>query len=320
MEVSRILPAIPKKIGTGRSTRQLFKAIMRHWQLYLIISIPVGLVILFNYIPMYGVIIAFKNFKITKGIVGSPWVGLKYFTQFFKNPQSMVIILNTLKVSLYSIIAGFPLPILLAIGLNEMKNRSFKKTVQMVTYAPYFISTVVIVGMLIQFSDPRTGLFNLLFNALGMDPISFMAKEGLYIHIYVWSGIWQGTGYGAVIYLAALSGIPQELYEAAVIDGANKWKRIWHIDIPSILPTAAILLILSFGQIMNVGFEKAYLMQNPANINASEVIATYVYKVGLKNMNMSFSTAINLFNSVVNMLMILFVNYTANRLSKTSLF
>jgi putative aldouronate transport system permease protein len=190
----------------------------------------------------------------------------------------------------------------------------------MVTYAPYFISTVVLVGMLIQFSDPRIGLFNILLRAVGFDSVNFMAKESLFLHLYVWSGIWQSTGYGAVIYLAALAGIPLELYEAAVIDGANKWQRIWYIDVPSILPTAAILLILSFGQVMNVGFEKVYLMQNAANINASEVISTYVYKVGLINMNLSFSTAVNLFNSVVNLFMILFVNFTANRLNQVSLF
>jgi putative aldouronate transport system permease protein len=303
----------------GALAKPLARSILRHWQLYVVIALPVAMVITFNYIPMYGVIIAFKNFKASKGIMGSSWVGLKYFQQFFGNRASMGIVLNTLKVSLYSIAAGFPLPILLAIGLNEMKSPVFKKAVQMVTYAPYFISTVVLVGMLIQFSDPRTGLFNLLFRALGLDPVNFMAKEGLFVHLYVWSGVWQSTGYGAVIYLAALSSVSPELYEAAFIDGANKWRRIWHIDVPSILPTAAILLILSFGQIMNVGFEKAYLMQNAANINASEVIATYVYKIGLISMNMSFSTAINLFNSMVNLLMILSVNYVAGRLNQTSL-
>lgn len=304
----------------GKSGNTLLKAMLRHWQLYLIILIPVLFVIIFNYIPMYGVIIAFKNYRIKEGIWGSPWVGLKYFEQFFKNPASYSIIVNTLKVSLYSIVAGFPLPILLAIGLNELKSRRFRKTIQMVTYAPYFISTVVLVGMLIQFSDPRIGLFNILLRAVGFDSVNFMAKESLFLHLYVWSGIWQSTGYGAVIYLAALAGIPLELYEAAVIDGANKWQRIWYIDVPSILPTAAILLILSFGQVMNVGFEKVYLMQNAANINASEVISTYVYKVGLINMNLSFSTAVNLFNSVVNLFMILFVNFTANRLNQVSLF
>jgi putative aldouronate transport system permease protein len=303
----------------GTHPKTLARSMARHWQLYVVIAIPLAMVIVFSYIPMYGVIIAFKSFKASRGILASPWVGLKYFEQFFSNPASLSIVLNTVKVSLYSIVAGFPLPILLAIGLNETKSAAIKKTVQMVTYAPYFISTVVLVGMLIQFSDPRTGLFNMLLRALGMGTVSFMAREELYIHLYVWSGIWQSTGYGAVIYLAALSSVPPELYEAAYIDGANKWRRIWHIDVPSILPTAAVLLILSFGQIMNVGFEKAYLMQNAANINASEVIATYVYKIGLVNMNMSFSTAVNLFNSVVNMLMILVVNWGAGRLNQSRL-
>lgn len=308
------------KPSKRKTQNPLLKSIIQHWQLYLIIAVPVAFVVIFNYIPMYGVIIAFKNFKVTKGIIGSPWVGLRYFRQFFQNPASMDIIFNTIKISLYSIIAGFPMPVLLAICLNEMKSRAFKKTVQMVTYAPYFISTVVMVGMLIQFCNPTIGMFNMILRVFGAGPINFMAEQKLFIHLYVWSGIWQATGYGAVIYLAALTSISPELYEAAVIDGANKWQRIWNIDIPSILPTAAILLILNFGQIMNVGFEKAYLMQNPANINASEIISTYVYKIGLINMNMSFSTAVNLFNSVVNMLMIVIVNYIANRLSETSLF
>lgn len=313
---------LAKKLAPNKNKTisPLLKSIIQHWQLYLIIAIPVAFVIIFNYIPMYGVIIAFKNFKVTKGIIGSPWVGLRYFRQFFENPTNMDIIFNTIKISLYSIIAGFPMPILLAICLNEMKSRAFKKTVQMVTYAPYFISTVVLVGMLIQFCNPTIGMFNMILRVFGAGPINFMAEQKLFIHLYVWSGVWQGTGYGAVIYLAALTSISPELYEAAVIDGANKWQRIWSIDLPSIMPTAAILLILNFGQIMNVGFEKAYLMQNPANINASEIISTYVYKIGLINMNMSFSTAVNLFNSVVNMLMIVIVNYIANRLSETSLF
>lgn len=310
------LPARKEVTAHGR----LGRAILRHWQLYVIILVPLILLIMFSYVPMYGVIIAFKNFKVSKGILGSPWAGLKYFNMFFNNPASVSIILNTIKISLYSIIAGFPTPIILAIALNEMKNRTFKKTVQMVTYAPYFISTVVLVGMIIQFCDVRIGIFNLLIRAVGGSPINFMAKEDLFIHLYVWSGVWQGTGYGAVIYLAALSGISPELYEAATIDGANKWQRIWYIDIPSILPTASILLILSFGQIMNVGFEKVYLMQNGANINASEVIATYVYKIGLINMNMSFSTAVNLFNSLVNFIMIMLVNAITNRMSQTGLF
>ena len=319
MELKRSLGDLPARKEAYRRG-QIGKAILRHWQLYLIILIPLVLLIVFSYVPMYGVIIAFKNFKVSKGILGSPWAGLKYFNMFFNNPASVSIILNTVKISLYSILAGFPTPIILAIALNEMKNRRFKKTVQMVTYAPYFISTVVLVGILIQFCDVRIGIFNLLIQALGGSPINFMAKEDLFIHLYVWSGVWQGTGYGAVIYLAALSGISPELYEAATIDGANKWQRIWYIDIPSILPTASILLILSFGQVMNVGFEKVFLMQNGANINASEVIATYVYKVGLINMNMSFSAAVNLFNSLVNFIMIMLVNAICNRLSQTGLF
>lgn len=296
------------------------QAILKHWQLYAILAIPVILVIIFNYVPMYGVIIAFKNFSARKGIMGSPWVGMRYFNQFFSSTKSLSIIWNTLYLSLYTIIAGLPIPILLAIMLNEMKNKFFKKTVQMVTYAPYFISTVVLVAMLIQFTDPRIGIINKFVGLFGVEPTNYMADSGWFSHLYVWSGIWQSAGYSAIIYLAALSSVPSELYEAATIDGANKWRRIWSIDLPLILPTVSILLILNFGQVMNIGFEKIYLMQNPANVNISEVIATYVYKMGMINMNMSFSTAVNLFNSVVNMILIVFVNWLSKRLSNTGLF
>jgi putative aldouronate transport system permease protein len=310
---------IAERIKLEKRKKSL-KYIRWHWQLYLLLSIPIILVIIFNYIPIYGIIIAFKNYKVSKGIIGSSWVGFKYFRQFFSSPSSIQIIRNTITISLYSILASIPFPVLLAIFLNEMRNKYFKKTVQMVTYAPYFISTVVLVSMVMQFLDPRIGIINKIISMIGFEPKPFMAIEQYFTHIYVWSGIWQGTGYGAIIYLAALSGINPELYEAATIDGANKWQKILYIDIPSILPTVTIMLILNFGQVMNVGFEKTYLMQNAANMNASEVISTYVYKIGLINMNMSFSTAVNLFNSGVNLIMILLVNYIANKLSETSLF
>ncbi len=292
----------------------------RHWQLYLLISIPMIMLIIFRYVPMYGVIIAFKDFRVSKGILGSDWVGLRYFRQFFESQASMGILWNTISISLYSILASLPFPIILAICLNEMRNQRFKKTVQMFSYAPYFISTVVLVSMVMQFLDPRIGIVNRIIGLLGIDSVNFLAQEQFFKHIYVWSGIWQSTGYSAIIFIAALSSIPPELYEAAIIDGATKMQKIRFIDIPFILPTVAIILILNFGQVMNVGFEKVYLMQNSANINASEVISTYVYKIGLIKMNMSYSAAVNFFNSVINMALLLIVNSIAGKLGDTSLF
>ena len=296
------------------------KDMKRHWQLYCILAIPIIMLIIFRYVPMYGVIIAFKNFKVRQGILGSDWVGLKYFLQFFESQACAGVLWNTISISLYSIFASLPFPIILAIGLNEMRNQRFKKTVQMFSYAPYFISTVVLVSMVMQFLDPRIGIVNRIVQLLGGKSINYMAQERYFIHIYVWSGIWKNTGYSAIIFIAALSSVPPELYEAAVIDGASKMQKIRFIDLPFILPTVAIILILNFGQVMNVGFEKVYLMQNSANMSASEVISTYVYKVGLINMNMSYSSAVNLFNSVINMALLLIVNAVAGKVSDTSLF
>ena len=300
--------------------KNLWHQIMGNWQLYVLLILPVSLMLLFNYAPMYGVIIAFKNYSTKLGIMGSHWVGMTHFTKFFSNAKSIAIIQNTLILSLYQLIASVPIPIILAIMLNETKNQRFKKAVQLATYAPYFISTVVIVSMLIQFTDGRIGIINKLTGVFGADPVNFMGKKEWFRHLYVWSGVWQGAGYGAVIYIAALSGISTELYEAARIDGANKWKRVFYIDLPMLLPTVSIMLILNLGQVMNIGFEKVYLMQNAANSAVSEVISTYVYKIGMIQQNFSFSTAINLFNSVVNMVLVITVNAISSKLGDTSLF
>jgi putative aldouronate transport system permease protein len=295
------------------------KSIRLHWQMYIIILLPVIYIIVFHYIPMYGIQLAFKKFYATKGITGSPWVGFHYFEQFFKSPSNLRIIFNTFSISLYSIAAGFPFPILLAIGLNELKNSSFKKSVQMVTYAPYFISTVVMVGMILQILEPRVGIVNNIIKLLGGESINFMGKPEFFKSIYVWSGIWQNTGYSAVIYIAALSSVSMELREACIIDGANKFQRIMNVDIPGIMPTITIILILNFGFIMSVGFEKILLMQNSLNASASEIITTYVYKVGLISANFSFGTAIGVFNSIVNLVLLLGANFMAKRIGDTSL-
>ena len=268
---------------------------------------------------MGGIIIAFKRYRVTRGIFGSEWVGLNYFIRFFTTASARRTITNTIYLSLYGLLAGFPFPILLAIMINECASRPFKKAVQMVTYAPYFISTVVFVGLLFQFLDLRNGFVNQLIMLLGFDPINFMGKQQMFRHVYVWGNIFKNTGYGAVIYIAALAGINPELYEAAVIDGSSRIQKIWHIDLPGILPTIVILFILNAGRIMTVGFEQVYLMQNNINLIKSEIISTFVYKIGLLQMEYSFSTAVGLFNSVVNLLLLSTVNFLARKLSETSL-
>jgi putative aldouronate transport system permease protein len=244
---------------------------------------------------------------------------LHYFEQFFTSPVFWMLLKNTLGLSVYSLLAGFPMPILLALMLNETTSLKFKKTAQMVTYAPYFISTVVMVSIIMQFLDPRIGFINRVIVLLSGQARNFMGQERLFQSIYVWSGIWQNTGYAAIIYIAALSGIDPTLYEAAYIDGASRLQKVIHIDLPGILPTVVILLILSIGSIMNVGFEKVFLMQNPLNLGTSEIIATYVYKLGILNAQFSFGTAVGLFNSVINLILIASVNQIARRIGETSL-
>lgn len=297
----------------------LLRRMQRQWQLYLFLLLPVACVVIFNYIPMYGIVLAFKNYRPNKGILGSPWVGMKYFNQFFNSPSFLLLLKNTLILSLYSLLASLPVPILLALCLNEVRIPWFKKTVQMVTYAPYFISTVVMVGMLIQLMSIRSGFFNHLIQIFGGTPVDFMAIPSLFRTIYVFSGVWQGMGYSAVIYIAALSNVDPQLYEAAIIDGANRLQKIIHIDIPAILPTIVLMLIMSLGNVMSIGAEKVYLMQNNLNLSTSEIISTYVYKIGLINGQFSLSTAVGLFNSVINFVLIVIVNTIARRLGDTSL-
>lgn len=291
-----------------------WKRVAKNWQLYVFLLPAIIYFVLLHYIPMYGVQIAFKDFIASKGIWGSPWVGLKHFKNFFRTYSSRIVIKNTVTISLYALIAGFPIPILLALMLNEVKNERFKKIVQNVTYAPHFISTVVMVGMIMLFLSP-TGIINKLREMVGFEPNMFLAKDYLFRHIYVWTGVWQGMGWGSIIYLAALSGVDPELHEAAIVDGASRIQRIFYINIPSILPTIIIMLILNVGSIMNVGFEKVYLMQNSFNLEYSEIISTYVYKTGLLNANYSFSAAVGLFNTVINLILLITVNKISRNVS-----
>jgi putative aldouronate transport system permease protein len=293
--------------------------IRNNWELYLFILPTLAYFIIFKYIPMYGVQIAFKDFVASKGIWGSPWVGFEHFTRFFDSYQFWNLIENTLSLSVLSLIFGFPLPIIIALLLNQLTSKSYKKFVQTVIYAPHFISTVVLVGMLYVFLSPSSGMINHLIVLFGGEPILFMAKPEWFKPLYVLSGIWQETGWATIIYLAALAGINPDLHEAATVDGASKFKRILHVDLPGIMPTAVILLVLAVGNIMNVGFEKAYLMQTDLNKSAASIIPTYVYEAGIQKAQYSFSAAVGLFNSVINLILLVVVNRTAKKLTDNSL-
>jgi len=295
------------------------RKILQNYQLYLFLIPTLAYFIIFHFIPMYGVTIAFKDFSPYKGVLGSPWTGFDHFERFFRSAQFWSLIRNTFFLSVYQLIASFPIPIVLALLLNYSVSNRFKRIVQTVTYAPHFISTVVIVSMLAVFLSPQTGLVNILLRQFGSDPVMFLTDAGWFKSNYVWSGIWQNTGWGTIIYLAALAGIDPGLHEAAIVDGASKVRRIWHIDLPSIRPTIIILLILDMGHLLGLGFEKAFLMQNSLNLSASEIIPTYVYKVGLQSSQYSFSTAVGLFNSVINFMLLVLVNQLAKKAGQSSL-
>ncbi|WP_334195751.1 ABC transporter permease, partial [Muricomes intestini] len=308
------LPNIPLR-------HRILNNVKRAWGLYLLLLIPVIYVFIFNYIPMYGVSIAFKRYNIKQGIIGSPWVGLYHFERFLGNSKFYEIIRNTVVLSVYNLLAEFPFSILLAIGLTHMGNKRYRKVVQMVTYAPYFLSTVVMVALISQLLNLRFGVINRLIASLGFDTINFMGQANTFRHVYVWSGVWQHVGYGAIIYISALSSVDPQIHEAAIVDGASIWRRIWNVDIPSILPTITIMLILRMGSIMGVGFEKTYLMQNATNISVSEVIETYVYRVGIiaQRPDFSFGTAIGLFQNVISLVLVIATNFISRRISDNGL-
>lgn len=292
-----------------------------NWQLHVVLLLPLIYIVVFKYVPMYGAQIAFRDFMPLKGIWGSDWVGIKNFKKFFMSYQFATVMKNTIGISAYSLVAGFPIPIFLALALNNADSRVYKKTVQMATYAPHFISTVVMAGIILRMLSPHTGIINHIVKALGAEPVAFMSEPRLFKTVYVITGIWQNAGWGTIIYLAALSSINPTLHEAALVDGATRVQRTWHIDVPGIMPTAVILLILNTGRIMNVGFEKVFLLQNPLNLTSSEIIQTYVYKIGLGSSlpDYSFATAVGLFNSLINLALLLVVNSIARKLGETSL-
>ena len=298
--------------------KRQWSLIRRNWDLYLLFLPVAAYYVIFHYVPMYGVQIAFKNFNSSLGIIGSEWVGFDHFIRFFRGYFIGRLMINTITISLYNLAVGFFTPVLLALMLNEVRNKLFKRAVQTVTYAPFFLSTVVMVGMLAALLSPNNGLINNIFAFFGGKKINFMTSPEWFKTLYVMSDVWQTTGYGSIIYLAALSGISPELHEAAQIDGAGRLQRIWHINLPGIQPTIVIIFILACGNIMSVGFEKVFLMQNPANQPSSDVISTYVYRVGIQGAQYSFTAAVGLFNAVVNFIMLTIANQLSKRVTETS--
>lgn len=306
-----------------RSRRSVWKRMASGWQVYLLLLLPVIYLIIFCYVPMGGLVLAFKDYNIRDGIWGSPWAGFDNFIEFFQSYKFEIVLKNTLVLAIYTLIVGFPIPILFALLLNAFPGYRYKKIVQSVTYIPHFISMVVMVGIIVQILNNRSGIYGSLYTFFtGQTAPDILGKGSLFKHIFVWSGVWQSTGYNAIIYIAALSNVDQSLHEAACIDGATRFQRLLYIDWPSIRPTAVIMLILAAGGIMNVSFEKALLMQNDLNLAYSEVISTYVYKVGLQSGigDFSLSTAIGMFNSVINFILLVIVNAISRRLTNNSIF
>lgn len=302
-----------------KSKWQIFKKnFLRDWQLHLLILVPVIYLLIFNYYPMYGAQIAFRNYRARDGITGSEWVGLKWFKKFLSNYEFSEILTNTVAVSLYQVVISFVLSVLLALMFNTIRNEKFKKTVQTITYVPHFISVVIVVSMFNQLFNPVSGLYGALYRLLGGEgyPNDFRSAASAFRHIYVWTGIWQQIGWQTIIYTAALSSVSQDNHEAAMIDGATRWQRVWYVDLPAILPTACTMLIMKCGSVMSIGFEKTYLLQNTLNLKTSEVISTYVYKVAMgTGGDFSYASAIGLFNSVINCAMLIFVNWLSKRLT-----
>ncbi|NGP45436.1 sugar ABC transporter permease [Bacillaceae bacterium SIJ1] len=305
-------------VAPASSWNKKFIKIKVNWQLYVLLFPTLVYFILFQYGPMYGLQIAFKDFSPMKGIWGSEWVGITHFESFLASPQFYDILKNTLLLSAYELIL-FPIPVILALLMNQLRYHRFKRFAQTVTYAPHFISVVVLIGMLYLFLGVRTGLVNIGLEAIGLEAINFLASPEWFKHLFVWSGVWQNAGWGTIIYLAALASVSPELHEAAVMDGASKFQRIIHIDLPSIMPTIVILLLLNMGNFMAVGFEKAYLMQNSLNVESSEIIQTFVYKRGILNTQYSYSAAVGLFNNVINFIILLSMNRLAKMMKQNSL-
>lgn len=311
------LSSSPGAKTTKKAT--IFNTFKRDYQLWLMILPAIVVIVIFNYIPMYGIQLAFREFDFTKGLTGGEWVGLKYFQQFIDNYMFKDLMVNTVTISLTTIILGFPAPIIMALIINQVFSKRWKKTLQTTVYLPHFISMVVMVGLLNVLLSPETGVVGHIMKAFGLGDINLLASEKTFVPVYVLSDIWQHAGWNSIIYLAALASVDPQLYDSAKIDGASRWQTIRYVDLPAIVPTMIILFILSMGNILNTGFEKIYLMQNPLNLPVSEVIATYVYKIGIISSQFSYSAAIGLFNTLINFVFLLAMNFIAKRFSNISL-
>lgn len=304
----------------NKSPNRNIKEVTVNWELYLMLLIPMILLLVFCYYPMAGLQIAFKDYNAIDGIWGSDWIGFKQFAKMFNTPKFETAFWNTLRISIYQILVESPITVFFALLLNIVRNKGYKKTIQMATYMPHFISTVIVVSILTQILNPRIGLYGQFCEMLGIESVDLWSKPEAFPHIYVWSAIWQNIGWNSVIYLAALSGVDSSLYEAANVDGASRLKQLIHIDFPSILPTFVILLIMQIGRMMTVGYEKVLLMQNTLNLSASEIISTYSYKVGLQSgADYSYGAAVGLFNSVINLILIVVANYVSKKVTDNGL-
>lgn len=297
-----------------RSTR-----LRRNAALYALLLLPMAYIIIFKYVPMYGAQIAFRDYGISRGIWESRWVGWQYFEQFLTNRMFKRVLTNTLRINLYSLMT-FPCSIIFAFMLHYLPSRRFRKSVQMVSYAPHFISTVVICGLILSYFS-SFGMVNQLRGVLGLSSVNYLGDAEMFTALFVWTGVWQGMGYGSILYTSALSGVDSELHEAAIIDGADILKRVWHIDIPGILPLIMVMLVLRCGSLLNIGYEKVYLLQNSLNLRASEVISTYVWKQGITATipQYSYASAVGLFTSVINVFMLVIVNFIAKRTTHHSI-
>ena len=308
-----------KPARRGALSRELKRSARKYWDLYILLIPVVIYFVLFKFLPMYGVQIAFRDYVPRKGIMGSPWVGFKHFIRFFSSYNCKQIIVNTLSLSFLNLLFNFPLPIILALVLNEMRTGPMRKTCQMVTYAPHFLSTVVVCGMVVSFCSPSSGIVNSIIKAFGGEPIYFMAKPEWFRPLYIISDIWKNMGWNSIIFISALSAIDPSLYEAASIDGASRMKQMLYVTLPAILPTISIMLILNVGKVMNLGFEKVFLLQTDLNLDVSEVISTMVYRQGILNAKFSYASAIDLFNSVVNLILLCSVNFISKKVSDVGL-
>lgn len=314
---------VTENVPTQRKMASLGRDLRRDWRLYVLLLLPMAYLIIFKYLPMGGLVIVFQNYKPRKGILNSEWIGLENFIRFFESYEFGRVLKNTVVLSLYTILAGFPIPIIFALMANCVRDGKFKKISTTMVNMPHFISTTVMVGILMMLFNNRTGMYGFIgYMLTGSYPSDLFASASNFRHMYVWSGVWQNFGWNSIIYTAALAGVDPTFHEAAQIDGASRLKRVWHIDLPSLLPTIVTMLILRMGTVMTLGFEKIYLMQNVLNLSASQVISTYVYEVGLSASgagDFSYAAAIGMFNNVIELILVIVVNKISQKVSETSL-